>query len=372
MLIYKPRTPCPRSSSSPASASSSGTSTCSRAGSAATSCARTVARAHELPAPSSASCSPRCSSPQIRDPRLRRVRQVQRPAALGRFHLCAHGCAFARASCSSTFSTASASVVHDVYTQNFIMTSIGRKKIIYNISWEDPAIDHTVMHMTPEDDVVLTISSAGCNVLDYLCEGPEEDHRRGHELGAAARPRAQARGHPLRSPGTSSSPSGAAPTSRCSPKVYAKSKLRPLLAPRRRPSSGTRTPNLFRDNFMYAGTSGLMAKILCMPLIWSGVREKVKNREAPTERQGRLPLPAHPQDLLHHLPVVHLRPARRRAPRAAQPPLPQPPGVRRAASSRSSPPASGSPTTTSTTGTSSASSPPTAAPATWRRRTSPS
>ena len=28
-----------------------------------------------------------------------------------------------------------------------IMTSIGRKKIIYNISWEDPAIDHTVMHM---------------------------------------------------------------------------------------------------------------------------------------------------------------------------------------------------------------------------------
>ena len=48
-------------------------------------------------------------------------------------------------------------VVHDVYTQNFIMTSIGRKKIIYNISWEDPAIDHTVMHMK-EDDVVLTIS----------------------------------------------------------------------------------------------------------------------------------------------------------------------------------------------------------------------
>jgi betaine lipid synthase len=44
-------------------------------------------------------------------------------------------------------------VVHDVYTQNFIMTSIGRKKIIYNISWEDPAIDHTVMHMK-EDDVV--------------------------------------------------------------------------------------------------------------------------------------------------------------------------------------------------------------------------
>ena len=24
------------------------------------------------------------------------------------------------------------------------------------------------------DDVVLTISSAGCNVLDYLCEGPKK------------------------------------------------------------------------------------------------------------------------------------------------------------------------------------------------------
>ena len=64
-------------------------------------------------------------------------------------------------------------VVHDVYTQNFIMTSIGRKKIIYNISWEDPAVDHKVMHMT-DQDVVLTISSAGCNVLDYLCEGPKK------------------------------------------------------------------------------------------------------------------------------------------------------------------------------------------------------
>ena len=39
-------------------------------------------------------------------------------------------------------------VVHDVYTQNFIMTSIGRKKIIYNISWEDPAIDHTCLLYT--------------------------------------------------------------------------------------------------------------------------------------------------------------------------------------------------------------------------------
>lgn len=64
-------------------------------------------------------------------------------------------------------------IVQDVYTQNFIMSAIGKKKIIYNISWEDPAIDHRVLKCGPED-VVLTISSAGCNVLDYVLEGPKK------------------------------------------------------------------------------------------------------------------------------------------------------------------------------------------------------
>ena len=128
-------------------------------------------------------------------------------------------------------------VVHDVYTQNFIMTSIGRKKIIYNISWEDPAIDHTVMHMK-EDDVVLTISSAGCNVLDYLCEGPKKiiavdmNWAQLHVLGSSSR-------ESVASPGSSSSPSGAAPTLRCSPKFTSPSS--DPSSPRRRPSSGTRT-----------------------------------------------------------------------------------------------------------------------------------
>ena len=166
-------------------------------------------------------------------------------------------------------------VVHDVYTQNFIMTSIGRKKIIYNISWEDPAIDHTVMHMK-DDDVVLTISSAGCNVLDYLCEGPKK-------IIAVDMNWAQLHVLELKLAGIRclTWDQFFAIWGRSDYKVFTsvyESKLRPLLAKETAEFWDANT-NLFRDNFMYAGTSGLMAKLLCMPLIWSGVREKVKNRE---------------------------------------------------------------------------------------------
>ena len=172
-------------------------------------------------------------------------------------------------------------VVHDVYTQNFIMTSIGRKKIIYNISWEDPAIDHTVMHMK-EDDVVLTISSAGCNVLDYLCEGPKK-------IIAVDMNWAQLHVLELKLAGIRclTWKQFFAIWGRSDFKVFTevyKSKLRPLLA-KETAEFWDQNTHLFRDNFMYAGTSGLMAKILCMPLIWSGVREKVRNR-TPIEGKG--------------------------------------------------------------------------------------
>jgi len=166
-------------------------------------------------------------------------------------------------------------VVHDVYTQNFIMTSIGRKKIIYNISWEDPAIDHTVMHMT-DKDVVLTISSAGCNVLDYLCEGPKK-------IIAVDMNWAQLHVLELKVVciRTLTWDQFFAIWGRSDYKVFTSvydSKLRPLL------TEGTRefwdsNKNLIRDNFMYAGTSGLMAKLLSLPLKLAGIREKVRSRE---------------------------------------------------------------------------------------------
>ncbi len=43
---------------------------------------------------------------------------------------------------------------------------------IYNVSWEDPRMDHRVMNLT-EDDHIITIASAGCNALDYIIEGAE-------------------------------------------------------------------------------------------------------------------------------------------------------------------------------------------------------
>jgi ubiquinone/menaquinone biosynthesis C-methylase UbiE len=44
------------------------------------------------------------------------------------------------------------------------------KTYIYNVSWEDPRMDQRVFNLD-ESDHVITIASAGCNVLDYIIEG---------------------------------------------------------------------------------------------------------------------------------------------------------------------------------------------------------
>ena len=46
------------------------------------------------------------------------------------------------------------------------------RNLVYNTSWEDPAVDRRAMHLGPTDRV-LVITSGGCNVLDYALEGPE-------------------------------------------------------------------------------------------------------------------------------------------------------------------------------------------------------
>lgn len=79
------------------------------------------------------------------------------------------------------------SLIHDKLMFKFL-----NKTYIYNVSWEvstscdninghqiiififfkkkDPRMDHRVFHLT-EEDHVITIASAGCNVLDYIIEG---------------------------------------------------------------------------------------------------------------------------------------------------------------------------------------------------------
>jgi S-adenosylmethionine-diacylglycerol 3-amino-3-carboxypropyl transferase len=48
-------------------------------------------------------------------------------------------------------------------------------RLIYNTCWEDPRIDRQLLHLGPNSSMVA-ITSAGCNVLDYLLDGPGEIH----------------------------------------------------------------------------------------------------------------------------------------------------------------------------------------------------
>jgi len=54
-----------------------------------------------------------------------------------------------------------------------MMDTIVNRTYIYNICWEDPAVDHEVLKIQP-DDVIFRICSAGDIVLDYSIEGPQK------------------------------------------------------------------------------------------------------------------------------------------------------------------------------------------------------
>lgn len=43
--------------------------------------------------------------------------------------------------------------------------------IVFNMSWEDPEMDRRAFNLTP-DDTVISITSAGCNPLNFLCQNP--------------------------------------------------------------------------------------------------------------------------------------------------------------------------------------------------------
>jgi len=44
--------------------------------------------------------------------------------------------------------------------------------IVFNMSWEDPEMDRQALRVGP-GDTVISISSAGCNPLNFLCQNPE-------------------------------------------------------------------------------------------------------------------------------------------------------------------------------------------------------
>lgn len=51
-----------------------------------------------------------------------------------------------------------------------VFNHVHGNNLVYNICWEDPRIDHQMLNLGPEDNV-LVITSAGCNALDYILKG---------------------------------------------------------------------------------------------------------------------------------------------------------------------------------------------------------
>ena len=56
-----------------------------------------------------------------------------------------------------------------------VFDAIYSRALVYNTCWEDPAVDRQVLNIGA-DDRLLVITSAGCNVLDYVLLGPEQVH----------------------------------------------------------------------------------------------------------------------------------------------------------------------------------------------------
>lgn len=57
---------------------------------------------------------------------------------------------------------------------NRAIESIYFRGIVFNQSWEDPAMDRAALSIARDHDTVLTITSGGCNSLNLLCLGPKK------------------------------------------------------------------------------------------------------------------------------------------------------------------------------------------------------
>ncbi len=60
-------------------------------------------------------------------------------------------------------------------THGKFFDSLLKHHLIFNTSWEDPALDRVALNLGPGDRL-LSITGAGCNVLDYLLAGAGEVH----------------------------------------------------------------------------------------------------------------------------------------------------------------------------------------------------
>ena len=183
------------------------------------------------------------------------------------------------------FSFLGLAIFVDTYTRGFIELAIKEQKVIYNISWEDPRVERQDLKLGP-DDVVLTISSAGCNVLDYLLEKPK--HVTAVDLNEAqlAVLDLKLACIAMKMPHDDFF----ALWGRSDPRVFTENYRPRLRALLRRDASRTywdrNSDELFRDNWMFTGTSGVMAYLLMLmarPLGISGsLQRNLGQAEAPT------------------------------------------------------------------------------------------
>lgn len=59
--------------------------------------------------------------------------------------------------------------------QDAIFNRMHGGNLVYNTCWEDPRLDRQMLKLQADSRVVM-ITSAGCNALDYLLDGPAEIH----------------------------------------------------------------------------------------------------------------------------------------------------------------------------------------------------
>lgn len=60
-------------------------------------------------------------------------------------------------------------------THDLVFKRVHGSNLIYNCAWEDPRIDRHLLQLNETSRVVM-ITSAGCNTLDYLLDGPAQIH----------------------------------------------------------------------------------------------------------------------------------------------------------------------------------------------------
>lgn len=60
-------------------------------------------------------------------------------------------------------------------THDLMFRRVHESQLIYNCAWEDPRVDRELLGLNAQSKVVM-ITSAGCNTLDYLLDGPAEIH----------------------------------------------------------------------------------------------------------------------------------------------------------------------------------------------------